>query len=466
MSVPSAAAVAALGARVLNGETLPAQLDVVTDTRTVAAGQTFLALRGERFDGHTFTAQAFASGAAALIVDDPGAVPGGLPALVVPDTLRAYLALGGLQRAEFSGTVIAVTGSAGKTTTKDFIAQLIEHAFPGRVAASVANENNEIGVAKLLLGLPSAARFAVVEMGARHYGDIAPLAAAARPHVGVLTNIGEAHLEIMGSRERLAETKWAIFHGGALPVVNFDDPFSIARTDTLERTPHFFAVRSQPPRIEYKFLRAIVARVDRTVAVFGSSTGPPVEIGEVPARIIGRHNLANAAAAVAALFAAGLDPEAIGAALPGLTLPAGRYERIEIASFAPIIYDAYNASPDGMIATLATFSLEAAQRRIAVLASMAELGAEAPRLHREVGIAAAKANLAYLLVGGEFADELAEAAGAEGFPSDRIVRFGSNAQAAQWLRGNTRSDDLILLKGARKYRLEEIVADLRADGPA
>ena len=227
-------AVAATSATLLDPQCAPAQVRVSTDTRTVAEGDTFVALRGERFDGHDYVADAVRRGARMVVVDRPDARCEGAAAMVVADTLRAYMALAALARDRFNGRVLAITGSAGKTTCKAFATQLLTARYGERVAAPPANENNEIGVSKLLLNASNDAHDAiVVEMGARHYDDVAELVAIARPDVGILTNVGEAHLEIAGSRERVAEMKWALFARGAQAVLNARDAVSLgARGDT------------------------------------------------------------------------------------------------------------------------------------------------------------------------------------------------------------------------------------------
>jgi UDP-N-acetylmuramoyl-tripeptide--D-alanyl-D-alanine ligase len=221
MNVPLNAALAATSATLLDGGCAPATLRVGTDTRTLAPGDTFVALRGENFDGHDFAAEAVRRGAALLVLERSDARVPGVPAMLVADTQRAYMAVAGAARALFRGRVLAITGSAGKTTTKAFLAQLLAAAYHGRVLASPNNENNEIGVSRLLLNLQNEAHDVVIaEMGARHFGDVAALVAIVRPQIGILTNIGDAHVEIMGSRQRLEETKWALFADGARAVLN------------------------------------------------------------------------------------------------------------------------------------------------------------------------------------------------------------------------------------------------------
>jgi UDP-N-acetylmuramoyl-tripeptide--D-alanyl-D-alanine ligase len=458
MTLETRAAIAALGAQTRNADGLPDRLAIGTDTRGVAAGSTFLALRGDRFDGHAFVAEAFARGAAACIVMDPASVPPGAPALVVADTLQAYLQLAGLARSTVRGTVIAISGSAGKTTTKSYLTALLAAAGVA-VTATPENENNEIGVSKFLLGLePGDARIAVVEMGARKVGDIDALVSAARPHIAVLTNIGEAHLEIMGSRERLAHTKWGLFRGGARAVLNLADEESRARAATLAVAPLWFGIGGDPEPPAGQ--DAIVVRDAGTLVV--DEAGRRREI-PIDARVPGDHNRRNLGAALAAALAAGLSPESLGPFIPRLEQPAKRYQTIHLAGDKRLIFDAYNASMTGTLATLDAFAQEAASRRIAVLGSMAELGADAPLMHQRVGAAAAGAS-EIVLAGGDFAADIVRGATAAGAAASRVLTYAENPAAVAWLRANARPGDAILIKGSRKYKMEEIAEALQGTG--
>lgn len=461
MSVGTKEALAASGARALAPERLPQTLRISTDTRTLQPGETFLALQGPNFDGHRFVRAALDRGALALIVSDPSVVPEGVPALVVADTNAAYLAFAGAARRTLRAHVVAITGSTGKTTTKSLLAQLLDRSGLGLVASTPANENNEIGVSKLFVALDDRTDIVVVEFGCRHYGDIAPLVEVALPDVAILTNIGDAHLEIMGSRERLIETKFGIFASGALPILNFGDPDSRARAGRLSRLPRWFgaldAAAGDLPEGHVTLLGS-----DRVVVHDPAAPEGRIE-RRIDVRLPGAHNIANLAAAFAAALALGADLSVLCGIVPSLALPSGRYERSQIRDFE-VIFDAYNASMAGTLATLGSFSEELAARRIAVLASMAELGDDAPRMHERVGQAAAGAGLALLLVGGEFADELARGARGAGFGDERIIRFADNAAAVRALRNWAKPGDLILFKGSRMYRLEEIVRALRDGG--
>ena len=458
MNLPLDVAMTATLATLVEGDAAPATLRVSTDTRAIAPGDTFLALRGERFDGHDFVAEAAQRGAAMLVIDRAEAHVGGLATMRVKDTKAAYMALAGAARGLFRGTVVGITGSAGKTTTKAFLAALLGVKYGDRVLAAPENENNEIGVSKLILSASNDTHdVLVVEMGARHYGDVAALVEIARPQIGILTNVGEAHLEIMGSRERLETTKWALFARGARAILNAGDAVSRRRAPTLDRSPHWFAAEqsSLDPDVGLEPLTAFVGER----RLLHRSGGRSVEL-DADLHLPGLHNCANLAAATAAALALNLPLERLVREFPTLRLPQGRYDRVPLEGGVRLIYDAYNANASGMMAALDAFASEAASRRIAVLASMAELGDESEALHECVGAHAA-GRVDVLLVRGEYAAQLARGAQRAGLAERQIVRVGTNAQAARWLREHARPDDVVLLKGSRKYKLEEIVEELR-----
>ncbi len=451
-------AVEATRATLLDAAHAPPELNVSTDTRTIEPGDTFLALRGERFDGHDYTADAVGRGAAMVVIDRSESRVPGTAAMLVEDTLGAYMALAGAARRLFRGRVVAVTGSAGKTTTRAFLEQLLGPAYDGRVLASPANENNEIGTSRLLLRAENAEHDVLIaELGARHAGDIEKLVEIARPDVGILTNVGEAHLEIMGSRRAIEETKWALFSRGARPVLNAFDEVSRRRAPALDLSPHWFASSPRLPDLAWA-QRLTALAGDRR---FLDRDGDRVVEREVEVHLPGEHNRANLVAALAGALELGVALDPLLARIPGLALPPGRYDSVELPGGVRLIYDAYNANASATIATLDTFAQEAAARRIAVLASMAELGDESQALHERVGAHAA-GRVDVLLVLGEYAGAFARGAREGGMLPERVVRLESNAQAASWLREHARRDDAVLLKGSRKYRLEEIVRELLA----
>ncbi|HEY5257997.1 MAG TPA: UDP-N-acetylmuramoyl-tripeptide--D-alanyl-D-alanine ligase [Candidatus Baltobacteraceae bacterium] len=458
MSLPFDVAVRATDARVLEPNGAPGELRIVTDTRVLQTGDAFLALRGDRFDGHDYVAQAVAKGARALIVDDAAVAVAGVTTLVVADTLAAYMALARAMRETFAGQVVGITGSVGKTTTKELLLQLLIGSRGDRVAASPANENNEIGVSKFLLANADASHdVLVVEMGARHFEDIAALVRVAGPDIGVLTNVGEAHVEIMGSRERLAQTKWGLFSGGALAILNARDEVSLQRAPSLTQAPHWFAAGDDR-----------ISTGGRTTLILGKARLLEIDSHETVERAIdvalpGLHNRANLAAAVAAARELGVDLDTIVETIPRLRLPPGRFERIAIEGRPSIVYDAYNANLTGTLAALETFADEPADRHLVVLAGMAELGEEAPEMHRRVGEAAAASDVDVFLIGGAFVDDLERGARDAGFSAERIVRFATNEDVVRWIARNAVPGDAVLLKGSRVYKLEEVVERLRGD---
>lgn len=459
MKLPLDVAVSATDATLLEPGAAPAMLRLRTDTRAIEPGDTFVALRGERFDGHDFVEEAARRGAAMVVVDRAEANVSGTSAMLVKDTKSAYMTLAGAARNRFVHRVIAITGSAGKTTTKSFLCQLLAVKYGNRILSAPANENNEIGVSKLLLNASNDAHdVLVVEMGARHYGDIASLVEIARPQIGILTNIGEAHLEIMGSRERLEETKWALFSHGAQAVLNAGDAASRRRSAELVRAPHWFAEdpAAMPPGLGEGPAKLTMLLDDRVVHRHAGATSQYRLQFQLP----GAHNRANAAAATAGALELGVPLEQIADALANLQLPAGRYDRIPLPNGIRLIYDAYNANASGMMAALDAFASERATRRIAVLASMAELGSESRDLHERVGAHAA-GRVDLLLVRGEYASDFVRGATRGGLSPAQIVRVETNEQAASWLRDHMTPDDVVLLKGSRKYMLEEIVEALR-----
>lgn len=450
-------AVRATRSRATDVQAAPRDVRVNTDTRSIAPGDTFLALRGENFDGHDYVRDALAKGAVALIVDDVKAAVPGVATLIVEDTLRAYLDLARAARERFAGRVIAITGSAGKTTTKFLLAQLLARRYGDRVAASPANENNEVGVSKFLLAAADDRHdVLVVEMGARHFGDIAPLVRAARPDFGILTNVGEAHVEIMGSRERLAQTKWELFGEGARAILNGRDEVSLQRAPTLPQPPHWFAATDGAALSTGGRATVLVGRTQVLDGDAGAQERRAIDV-----RLPGAHNRENLAAAIAGARDLDVTLDDIVAAVPSLRLPPGRFERIQVRN-GTLIYDAYNANLSGMLAALDAFAEEAAARRIAVLGGMAELGDESPAMHERVGEHAARSGVAVLLAGGRYAAELEAGARRGGLGAERIVRFAANDDAALWLREHLQPDDVVLLKGSRIYKLEEIVERLRS----
>ena len=431
-----------------------------TDSRTLAPGETFVCLRGPNFDGHDFITQALERGAIALVVDRASALPTpcGVPAIVVGDAKLAYLAGAAAARRLAAAQIIGVTGSNGKTTTKEFARHLI--GGHRRVLATPQNENNELGVAKICYAaLESDAEVAIVEMGARHPGEIAELVQMAMPDVGILTNVGESHMEFFDDREALATTKFALFDKGARGVLNAGDDWSVrlAAARGLESASTWARLPGDPhpPGIA---LEAGVPRDGRVALTLGASHAFAAW------HLVGAHHLRDALLAAAAAIQSGLSFEHAIEGFGDLHLPPGRFEVHALPGGATIVYDAYNASPTSVAHALLAFREVPATRRIAVLGSMAELGGESARHHEETGAAAARSAIDRLYCGGENAQSLARGALRAGMSRDAVAIYAGNDDVTERLRCELAAGDAVLLKGSRVQKMEEILEALLRDG--
>jgi len=436
---------------------MPAWFRPSTDSRTIERGETFVCLRGPHFDGHEFIAAALARGAAALVVDDADRVPRGpsVPVVSVTDAKAAYVAGAAAARQLYRGQLIAITGSSGKTTTKEFTAQILGRHL--QVVATPANENNELGVAKLCYRLGDGVDVAIAEYGARKPGDIEQLVNMAPPSIGVLTGVGEAHLEFYRDKEQLARTKYALFSHGARAVCSAADAWSrmLAAEAGNDAATLWIRMVGDPVMVGI-MLEAGEVQGERVAVTFGASHA------FASWRVPGTHNLRDALLAAGASILAGMTFEDAIGALGDLRLPAGRFETHELPGGASAVYDAYNASPGAVLESLRTFVTLPATRRIAVLGSMAELGAQADALHREVGLAAARLGLDEVYCGGPHANDLAAGLREGGLRS--VHTYASNEEIAQRLRAMLRSGDRIFLKGSRVEKMEEILVGLQASG--
>jgi UDP-N-acetylmuramoyl-tripeptide--D-alanyl-D-alanine ligase len=447
------------GRFIADAATLPAEFRPSTDSRSIQRGEVFVCLHGPDFDGHDFIASALERGASAIVVDDEATIP--RPALApivrVADTKAAYLSGAAAARRTFGGQVIGITGSNGKTTTKEFAAQILSRHR--RVAATPHNENNELGVAKLCYRLSPDIDVAIAEFGARHPGEIAQLVDLAAPAIGVLTNIGEAHLEFFADQNELARTKFALFAQGARPVCNAADAWSRMLTAEAKLDAATLWTRLVgDPLMSGIMLEAGMPRDGQVAVTFGASHA------FAPWRLPGEHNLRDALLAAGAAILAGLSFEHTVEAFAELRLPPGRFETHALRCGAIVIYDAYNASPTSMLHALQTFSALEGSRHIAVLGSMAELGAQAQEHHRRVGAMAAHSRLDELYCGGAFADEIARGAKDAGMPAAKVSLFVTNAEIGDRLRRSLGPGDCVLLKGSRVQKMEEILSGLLAPG--
>jgi len=427
-----------------------------TDSRRTSEAEAFIALSGARFDGHEFVGQALERGAKAVIVSNDRPPSAGTVAWIrVGDGLRALGDLAAAWRRQHAVRVVGVTGSNGKTTTKEMIAAVLA-ARGAKVAKSAGTENNLVGVPQTLLRLVGDEDFAVIEMGMNHPGEIWRLAEIARPDVGVITNVGPAHLEGLGSIDNVAAAKeeMALALGAAATlVVNGQDPRVAAIAERFSG-------------------RKILAGVDASVRC--SSSTPTAE-GQrldleldgqrlvVELAIRGAHNVQNALVAAAVGRVAGLDAAAIAEGLARFRPPPMRLEVVLLPSGARVLNDAYNANPASMEAALSALASEPASRRIAVLGEMWELGPDAVRYHREVGAVAARAGVDRLIAVGAHAESMAAAALEAGLDGSKVETHGTAAEAAARLAETLRAGDTVLVKGSRGARMEEIVERLRGN---
>lgn len=442
---------AALGAEQVSGAEGAWVGSVSTDTRTLQRGAVYFALRGERYDGHDFLQQAVAAGAAALVVENlpDGFVSGGAAVLRVADTLLALQRLAYWYRETLELEVVGITGSSGKTSTKEFTAAVLARRF--KVTATRGNLNNHIGLPLSVLATGPEHSAAVWEMGMNHAGEIAPLCEIARPKIGIITNIGTAHIENLGSREAIAMEKGALAR--ALP----EDGTLIlpAGCDFVE----YFRQRTRARVLCVGNGRGIIRAENLTTTAAGTGFELVGEGGArvpVQLQVSGHHMVSNALLAACAGHVLGIPLSEIALGLAAVAPSGGRLRRIELGSGVTVIDDTYNANPESMVAavdTLAEQPLADGARRIAVLGDMAELGEHAIDGHRRVGRAAAARGLILVAVGTLAAHTAAAAREANG----EAYHFDDQQQAAGWLRDHCRAGDVVLFKASRSAAIERLM---------
>jgi len=443
----------------LVGEGAPAVFHrISTDTRTLESGSLFVALSGERFDGHDFVGKAFAQGAAAALVTREVDAPG--PLIVVEDTLEALGAIAGAHRNNFDLPVIAVTGSTGKTTTKEMIASILSQGW--KTAKTPGNYNNEIGVPLALLELNSSSEAAVVELAMRGMGQIGYLARMVRPRIGVITNIGVSHIELLGTKEAIAEAKTELL-----------DHLPSDGVAVLNREDDFFGLLSE--------------RSGCRVITFGNRPGVDVqadapEVGpdgsvsftlrgwwgneRIVLRAAGRHQALNATAAAAAAMTGGADASWIKPGLEAFEGADMRGRVIKAVGGFTVVDDCYNAAPDSMRVALELLVDLPGRQRWAILGDMKELGALTRDWHQEVGEQAAGMGVSGIVVLGELGMEIAAGARRATAKTEVLVA-DSNTTAAKLLLSRLSPGDIVLVKGSRAMKMEEIVERLisgKADG--
>lgn len=462
----------AVGARIIQGNEKTVVSSVSIDTRTIKPGELFFALRGERHDAHRFAADAAAAGAAALVLSEMvEGIPVDVPVLLVRDTLAAFqdLARYNLERCREQHPqgkkfprVVGITGSNGKTTTKDMVYALLKGEF--KTLKNEGNYNNEVGLPLTLFQLDESYQAVVLEMGMRGLGDIDALCKIAPPEGAVITTIGETHLELLGSVDNIARAKGEILEhispeGFAL--INAESSFAVREARRCRGRVLFFGPRSEglAPDIWYSDLKS-KSRGSRFTA------HTPVGGAEIFLPVPGRHNVMNALAAVGVGICMGLDIEKIAARLEKIRLPTMRLEIIDIKPVKghpriTVINDAYNANPASTKAALEVLmDLARHGRAVAVLGSMFELGSRAQAGHYEVGETAAKMEVDYLVAVGELARNVALGAREGGMDPERIAWCKDNGEAVRVLDEVLADGDVVLVKGSRGMKMEQVVEHL------
>jgi UDP-N-acetylmuramoyl-tripeptide--D-alanyl-D-alanine ligase len=423
------------------------QVDSVsTDTRALKPGALFVALRGERFDANEFAPAAVGAGAAAVIVErwTGGDWPASAAVIEVADGLLALQKLAAWYRRQLDILVVGVTGSNGKTSTKDFTRAVLEQGF--RVGATRGNLNNHIGVPLTVLSLDAGDTAAVIEMGMNHPGEIEPLCEIARPTLGIITNIGTAHIEHLGSRDGIAEEKGALAR--SLPADGM--LFVPAGCSYFE----YFKSRSRARVVPVGNGRGLI-RAEKLCYENGRSKFSLVidgrVVGEVDLPVLGRHMVKNALLAAGCGWALGLDPGDIVRGLSNAVLTDGRLRRYESGGVT-VFDDTYNANPESMAAaleTLAEYPVANGARRHVVLGPMGELGAHAPEAHRSVGRLAVELGFTVTAVGAD-AEGIADGAG-------RADYFADPDEAARELPRRIAPGDLVLFKASRGAAMERVM---------
>ena len=421
------------------------------DSRKITPGQLFIALVGER-DGHEFIPKAMEKGAAAVLCSKPC---GDIPAIIVEDP---RLALGDIARAErqrIGMKVVGVTGSVGKSTTKEMIAEVLARKF--RVEKTPVNHNNDLGMPMAILAMPESTEVAVLEMGMNHFREIAYLAAIAKPNVAVIINIGTMHIEYLGSKEGILQAKMEILEGmdaEGTAIFNGDDPLLWSQRGRSDVKLRYFGENNRGSDI-----RAVDVADGENILRFTIEAGKvsfPVEMA-----LEGRHYVSDALAAAAVGLEFGLEPETVQKGLNNFRNMAGRQEIFSQKGYT-IIKDCYNAGPESMAAALEVLGKREG-RRVAVLGDMLELGSCTQAEHYRVGrIAAEKADI--LLVYGPNGRRVLSGALTGGMPESRAMAFEDRDKLAAALKRMVKPGDVLLFKGSRGMRMELILEKFLMDG--
>lgn len=452
--------VKAVEGKLLQGNPDSSVNGVSTDTRSLKPGDLFFALVGENANGHAYVPRALESGAAGVIVTDESCVPAGTSVAVikVEDPLWAFGDLAKYYRSKFDVRVIGITGSVGKTTTKEMLAAILDRKW--KVLKNPVNYNNEIGVPLTLFQLDRSHEVCVIEMAMRGLGEIRRLAVIAEPSVGIITNVGISHIERLGSQGAIADAKaelLAELPPDGLAVLNAEDGYFPVMSERYGGRVISFGSCMDADIRASKMKSLSDGRYSFTLVCQDGSV-------DVTMSVLGYHNVYNALAAAAAAYGVGVDLATIQEGLESFSTPAMRMELVKSKSGYAVLNDAYNASPASVVAALRTLNaLQGYNRKIAVLGDMLELGDYSAKAHGDLGNAVKSNGIAMLVTVGTLAREIANGARAAGFPADAIHSCADSIEAARMLKDDVTQGDVVLVKGSRAVKMEEIVRALADD---
>ena len=430
---------------------------VSTDTRTISEGALFIALKGEKFDGHKYIDVALNNGAICVVAEKTAEIPQDAPAILVDDTSQALLDLAGAYRREMRIPLVAVTGSVGKTSTRGMIASVLSQKY--KTLATEGNFNNEVGVPLTLFKLRKEHEIAVIEMGMNHFGELSRITAAARPDAVVITNVGEAHIENLGSREGILKAKLEVLEGlsyDGTVILCGDNDMLWSVNGTLDFETLYFGIKNAHCDIMANDVRTYAEGSEFDFEADGESYHARINVPGV-------HHIYNALGAILVGLKYNVPMSDI---LNGISdfMPVGLRQAIVKLDNYTLIKDCYNANPTSMRSGLEVLSLrEDGGRKVAILGDMLELGTISESAHRDVGKAVIKNNVDCLITIGEKARLIAESAAESGMDENSIFSFDDNESACAALGDIIQKGDVILLKASRSMRLEEVAAFIEND---
>jgi UDP-N-acetylmuramoyl-tripeptide--D-alanyl-D-alanine ligase len=428
------------------------------DSRTISEGELFVAIKGGRFDGHDFIAEAIKKGAWGAVVERSAfetryqTLAGLKNIFPVEDTLLSLQEMAMMHRRKFSIPLVGITGSNGKTTTKEMAASILKEKGP--VLKNEGNLNNHIGVPLTLLRLNKGHKSAVIEMGMSAVGEVEMLTRIAGPDVGVITNVGPAHLEFLGSTDTVARAKGELLHTMSqqgTAVLNADDSYFETLRNMFTGTVCSFGIEKRA-EVTARDIKQGADFTDFTIASDGASVN-------VRLRAVGRHNVSNALAAAAAALAMGMPVESVKFGLEDF-LPIAMRSELKQVKGRTVFADCYNANPGSMQAALETLaSLKSGGKTVAVLGDMLELGDISADAHRAIGAAAGRLGVDILIAMGSFSRFTTDGARGAGMPAAKVFEAASMAEAATLLREHSGPGDAVLIKGSRGMKMEKILED-------